>query len=118
MNTSRHMYGRVEEVGFIDSPPLLSSSSPSFLCIFRLWRSLIPEEAPLEESIDFESLGRQYALAGGSIRNAVFRAATRAALRPMSDSNTSVITEADLHNEAKEEVGKLADDSAPAFLYG
>lgn len=85
---------------------------------FRLWRSLIPEEAPLEESIDFESLGRQYALAGGSIRNAVFRAATRAALRPMSDSNTSVITEADLHNEAKEEVGKLSDDSAPAFLYG
>ena len=45
----------------------------------RLWQSMLPEEAAVEDEIDFEELGREFNLAGGSIKNAVLRAAFYAA---------------------------------------
>ncbi len=44
-----------------------------------IWRHLIPEEAPLDEGVDWELLGKCFELSGGSIKNAVLRAAYRAA---------------------------------------
>lgn len=43
-----------------------------------LWRSMLPKEAHREEEIDFMALAREYDIAGGSIKNAVVRAALRA----------------------------------------
>ena len=41
---------------------------------------IIPEEVPLAEDVDFEKLA-WFDMTGGNIKNAVFRAASRAALR-------------------------------------
>ena len=50
-------------------------------CRAKLWRAAIPEQAPVAQDVDWESLGKGYQLAGGSIKQAVVRAATQAALR-------------------------------------
>ncbi|MBM5813126.1 MAG: AAA family ATPase, partial [Gammaproteobacteria bacterium] len=47
----------------------------------RIWRGLLPATVPGADSVDTARLGRKYPLAGGHIRNAVFRAALRAADR-------------------------------------
>ncbi|OIP37092.1 MAG: hypothetical protein AUK47_14070 [Deltaproteobacteria bacterium CG2_30_63_29] len=44
-----------------------------------LWQTLLPESAPLAQDLDFEMLGAAFELSGGHIRNAIFRAALRAA---------------------------------------
>jgi SpoVK/Ycf46/Vps4 family AAA+-type ATPase len=45
----------------------------------RIWRVLLPEEAPRDAAIDFDLLARSVPLAGGSIRNVVLGAAYLAA---------------------------------------
>lgn len=45
----------------------------------KIWRSLLPDEVPVDGTIDFEKLGERYRLSGGLIKNAVFKAAFRAA---------------------------------------
>ncbi len=44
----------------------------------RIWRRLIPPEAPLAEDVDFEELGHLFDLSGGHIRSAVLAAAVTA----------------------------------------
>jgi len=44
-----------------------------------IWRALIPKECPLQDDIDFEKLGVSFELSGGHIKNAIIRAAYRAA---------------------------------------
>src|SRR5690606_25895349 len=46
-----------------------------------IWKSLIPKECPIEQGVDFEDLGHAFELSGGFIKNAVVRAAYRAAAR-------------------------------------
>lgn len=41
----------------------------------------MPKAAPVADDVSWEGLGRSYEIAGGSIKQAVIRAATRAALR-------------------------------------
>jgi ATP-dependent 26S proteasome regulatory subunit len=45
----------------------------------RIWRQHFPAEAPRESDLDFEFLGKQFNLTGGSIRNIVVNAAFLAA---------------------------------------
>jgi len=45
----------------------------------RLWRLLLPEAAPRNPDIDYEFLAKQFAVAGGDIRNVVLDAAFLAA---------------------------------------
>jgi winged helix domain-containing protein/ATPase family protein associated with various cellular activities (AAA) len=45
----------------------------------RIWRSLFPAEAPVSADVDFAALGREFAVAGGSIKNIVLNAAFLAA---------------------------------------
>ena len=45
----------------------------------RLWRGMFPAEAPLGDDVDFAFLARQFALAGGDIRNVALDAAFLAA---------------------------------------
>ena len=46
-------------------------------CFFQL---IIPDEAPIAEDVDFDRLAHSE-MTGGNIKSAVFRAASRAALR-------------------------------------
>ena len=45
----------------------------------QLWASMLPAEAPVEPGISFTALANRYEIAGGSIKNAVLRAAFLAA---------------------------------------
>jgi hypothetical protein len=45
----------------------------------RIWRLLLPEEAPLGEDLDIDFLATQFKLSGGSIRNCSLSAAFQAA---------------------------------------
>lgn len=70
----------------------------------RLWRAMLPAAAPVEQ-IDFRALGRKYDMSGGYIRNAVLRAAFRAA------DARELITTTHLDHAARieyEAMGKLA----------
>jgi AAA+ superfamily predicted ATPase len=60
---------------------------PDAIARAHLWWRLLPPRAPVEEGIDFERLGQDFALSGGHIRNAVLRAAVQAAERgaPLSE---------------------------------
>ena len=44
----------------------------------KIWRHLLPPEAPLAEDVDFEHLARNFELAGGNIKNILLRAAYKA----------------------------------------
>lgn len=44
-----------------------------------IWRRHIPKQAPVDPDIDYEVLGRDFELSGGNIKNAVIRAAYKAA---------------------------------------
>jgi SpoVK/Ycf46/Vps4 family AAA+-type ATPase len=73
----------------------------------RIWELLLPSEAPLKGAIDFEYLGEAFELSGGSIKNAVLRAAYVAA------QNGRAIEMKTLEGAAKteyREMGKLISD--------
>ena len=63
---------------------------------------LIPPETPLSEDVDFERLA-QFEMSGGDIKSAIFRAASRAALR--EEESRKLMLE-DLVSAAEEEVNK------------
>jgi len=44
-----------------------------------IWRQVLPEEAPIDQGVDFEWLGATYEMSGGHIRNAALRAGFGAA---------------------------------------
>lgn len=70
----------------------------------QLWKLLIPVEAPIAADVDYDLLSRKYDMAGGNIKSAVFRAASRAALRPASVDR--VICMLDLTKACDEEQDK------------
>lgn len=81
---------------------------------------LIPEETPIADGVDFERLGR-FEMSGGNIKSAVFRAASRAALRKKEDR---VLQMKDLEDSAQDEMGKTSmrtsfrrQDSDAARMY-
>lgn len=76
----------------------------------QIWRLLIPNEAPLEKDVDFTSLS-SLELTGGAIKNSIFRAASKAALRKV---DKRVITADDLKKAAIEELEKTNKMSSGA----
>ena len=62
-----------------------------------IWQRLLPPTVPLDGPIDFPALGCSFAIAGGLINNAVFKAAFRAA------NNTGRLTHKLLEEAAREE---------------
>ena len=81
---------------------------------------MIPEETPLDSAVDFERLAR-HEMSGGNIKSAIFRAASRAALRPEEDRKLKM---EDLDESAEEEMGKTSmrtsfrrQDSDTARIY-
>jgi SpoVK/Ycf46/Vps4 family AAA+-type ATPase len=63
-----------------------------------IWRRLLGPEVPCDGPIDTEALGARFAISGGRIKNAVFKAAYRAARAQRG------VTMADLERAAREEV--------------
>ncbi len=47
----------------------------------KIWRKLIPKEAPLANDVDFKELGRRFELTGGEIKNAILNAVQECAYR-------------------------------------
>jgi hypothetical protein len=45
----------------------------------KLWQTMLPKEAAVDDGVDFERLAQRYEMSGGYIRNAVLRAAFLAA---------------------------------------
>jgi SpoVK/Ycf46/Vps4 family AAA+-type ATPase len=81
---------------------ILHFKSPSRPLRAKLWKLLIPAEAPVADDINFEELSYPE-MNGGDVKGAVFKAASRAALRP---AETRKITMKDLQEAAQEEVSK------------
>ena len=46
-----------------------------------IWKKLVPKDCPIDTDIDWVSLGEAFDIAGGNIKNAMLRAAYRAAAR-------------------------------------
>ena len=44
---------------------ILEFGTPDAATRTKLWRQLVPKEAPLEEGVDFEALGERFELSGG-----------------------------------------------------
>ena len=82
----------------------------------RLWRLLLPPETPISGPLDLAELARAYAMSGGDIKTAVFRAATAAALRDGA-AGPRAVTQEDLRLAAEEEMHKLAGDQPVASMY-
>ena len=66
-----------------------------------IWRRLLPETVPKQGELDFARLGARFELAGGGIKNAVFKAAFRAA------NGGGVVTMALLEAAALQETGGI-----------
>jgi hypothetical protein len=64
----------------------------------KLWRSMIPPQAPIEGQLNFKGLAQRYEFKGGAIRNAILRAAFRAAARsrPLRQSDLDESARAEL----------------------
>ena len=45
----------------------------------RLWKSFMPDRAPVDRDVDYRTLAREFELSGGYIKNAAVRAAFLAA---------------------------------------
>jgi SpoVK/Ycf46/Vps4 family AAA+-type ATPase len=45
----------------------------------RIWRTLVPRECPIDPDIDWDRVGESFELSGGNIKNAILRAAYKAA---------------------------------------
>jgi SpoVK/Ycf46/Vps4 family AAA+-type ATPase len=72
-----------------------------------IWKRLLPDSIALSDGIDFDILGREFALGGGNIKNAVFKAAFRAA------RSQRKITQKDLIHAIREEAGGFQKKRVP-----
>ncbi len=70
----------------------------------KIWRKHLPAAAPLASDVDFDRLAKEHELTGGQIANAVLAAATLAASRLETDSDTAEITMADFEAAARREL--------------
>lgn len=62
-----------------------------------IWQTLIPKECPVDPNIDWDLVGRSFELSGGHIKNAILRAAYKAARdqRPISIEHIVAAAEAE-----------------------
>jgi SpoVK/Ycf46/Vps4 family AAA+-type ATPase len=65
-----------------------------------IWRSAIPEAAPLASDVSLSALAARFEISGGAIRNAALRAAYRAAHAKTSISQTDLIQSAEQESAA------------------
>lgn len=83
---------------------VLDFTKPTAAERMKLWRLIVPAEAPLAGDVDFDYLARRFEFTGGNIKSAVFRAASRAALRVSHE--TRRISMEDIKKACEEEAEK------------
>jgi len=81
----------------------------------RIWRSLIPKEAPMDKDVDFKKLGNMFDFSGGHIQSCIIRAAARAALH--SDLTLRKLTMSLLLEAGREEEDKTKAVFAHKTMY-
>jgi hypothetical protein len=81
----------------------------------RLWQVMIPSETPLVGVVDFAALGSDYEMSGGHIRNAILRAAFRAAAAGESLGEESLRAAGDREYR---DLGRLVRGEAPGLRGG
>ena len=74
----------------------------------EIWRSLIPEQAPIAEDVDFDLLGARFEITGGYIKNAVLSAIADA-VHAGKDSDTPLITMEMLETAARHQLHLIED---------
>lgn len=77
-----------------------------------IWKTLCPKEAPLGDDVDFAKLAKAFVMTGGEIKNALMRAAYRAADRPDGERR---LDQATLEAAARDEclaAGKLMREAS------
>ncbi len=69
----------------------------------QIWKALLPPECPVEDNLDFDLVGESYELSGGYIKNAMLRAAYRAAIdgSPVSMKHIEDAAEQECRNAGK-----------------
>lgn len=69
----------------------------------KIWRTLFPDECPIDDDIDYYLLAENFELSGGYIKNAIVRAAYRAAVAgsPISMSDIEKSAEQECRNAGK-----------------
>jgi SpoVK/Ycf46/Vps4 family AAA+-type ATPase len=75
---------------------------------YKIWRSLIPKEAPISDDIEFEFLAKRFKVAGGNIKNIVVNAAFLAAEESGSITMEHVIKAA---KREFQKIGKVCSQS-------
>lgn len=81
----------------------------------ELWAMMVPSKAPVAKDVDFAHLGESFDFNGGQISRVVYRAAARAAVRPVLGSNgagESSICMDDFVRAAQAEESKTIGDMA------
>lgn len=79
---------------------------PTFELRRKLWKRLLPAEAPLATDVDLDALARGHELPGAQIKQAIFNAGCKAALR----QEKRRLEQKDFWDAAADEVRKLRGD--------
>jgi len=79
-----------------------------------IWKKTVPERCLLAKDVDFSELARRYEMCGGSIKNALLRAATSAALR---GGTNNVMTMEDLTKACTAEDQKQGSKTKKIGMY-
>ncbi len=80
----------------------------------QLWRKLLPKKLPQADDITLAALAQAFDLVGGQIRNAVLKAASKAALR---HGNERVVCQLDLENAAQAELAAGNEKRPMGFVW-
>jgi len=97
-----NLIDNIDEAIFRRLKFILEFKKPDRSLRHQIWQQLIPGKAPVADDIDFTALAKQYEFTGGNIKNCIFKAAARAALRPAEERQIQMI---DLLTAAGEEYG-------------
>jgi SpoVK/Ycf46/Vps4 family AAA+-type ATPase len=73
---------------------VLDFEEPDAAAREQIWKRMVPENCPLDPKVSFRDLANRFNLCGGNIKQALLRAATKAALR--TDGKKRVVTMKDL----------------------
>ena len=82
----------------------------------EIWRSLIPQKAPIADDVDFNLLGARFELTGGYIKNAVLSALAEA-VHATSSSDQPMITMEMLENAARHQLNQVEDLEAEGLYH-
>lgn len=94
---------------------VLQFTKPSCRERERLWESILPKECPLGPGVSLSTLANRFELSGGDIKSALFRAASRAALR--TNDKDRILRMQDLEEACQEELNKRSEGRGHGGMY-